>query len=649
MQKYITDKVIIILLALASTTTINAQEKETPLVEINGKDYSLEEFNYIFEKNNSISKEPLTKDEYLDLFVNYKLKVTEAVAQGMDTMPDFKKELQYYQNELAKPYLTDKKAVEEIAKEAYERMLEDVDVSHILIRVPKNPFPKDTLKAYNKIKEIRDKIVNGADFEQMALKYSEDPSARKNKGHLGYISVFQTVYPFETAAYTTPTGEISPIVRTSFGYHIVKVNGKRKSPGEIKVAHIMKVIPRNANKEMQDKAKNEIDSIYVLLQNGEDFATLAEKFSDDRNSARNGGELKWFGTGRMIPEFAEAAFAIPENGKYSKPVRTRVGWHIIKRIDKRDIKPYDEQKEDLIKKVSNSQRALSGKTATIKRLKTENGFEVDSATVDYLKDIFAAKDFTKDDLLKKLENYKEPLCHIGDTTLHLKDFSSYLNKRNVLKADISPIVIDKQLNDFFNDNIINWERTHLAEKYPEFRYLINEYHDGLLIFNISQKEIWNKASNDSTGLKKYYDGHKNKYATSETFKGDLFFCKNNKTAKRIKALIKDSVTQKDIDTLKVLLGDSFIHKSGIYEKGQSPLYDVVLWNIKAKHKPDFPKNYSKTYFFGKFTESRIQDFEDVKGLVIADYQSFIEDKWIENLQEKYKPVIHKEVLKKSKK
>lgn len=649
MQKYITDKVIIILLALASTTTINAQEKETPLVEINGKDYSLEEFNYIFEKNNSISKEPLTKDEYLDLFVNYKLKVTEAVAQGMDTMPDFKKELQYYQNELAKPYLTDKKAVEEIAKEAYERMLEDVDVSHILIRVPKNPFPKDTLKAYNKIKEIRDKIVNGADFEQMALKYSEDPSARKNKGHLGYISVFQTVYPFETAAYTTPTGEISPIVRTSFGYHIVKVNGKRKSPGEIKVAHIMKVIPRNANKEMQDKAKNEIDSIYVLLQNGEDFATLAEKFSDDRNSARNGGELKWFGTGRMIPEFAEAAFAIPENGKYSKPVRTRVGWHIIKRIDKRDIKPYDEQKEDLIKKVSNSQRALSGKTATIKRLKTENGFEVDSATVDYLKDIFAAKDFTKDDLLKKLENYKEPLCHIGDTTLHLKDFSSYLNKRNVLKADISPIVIDKQLNDFFNDNIINWERTHLAEKYPEFRYLINEYHDGLLIFNISQKEIWNKASNDSTGLKKYYDGHKNKYATSETFKGDLFFCKNNKTAKRIKALIKDSVTQKDIDTLKVLLGDTFIHKSGNYEKGQSPLYDAVLWNVKAKHKPDFPKNYSKTYFFGKFTESRIQDFEDVKGLVIADYQSFIEDKWIENLQEKYKPVIHKEVLKKSKK
>ncbi len=649
MFKYKTVKLTVTFLALALTSTVFAQDKETPLVEINGKKYSLEEFNYIYEKNNSVSKEPLSKKEYLDLFVNYKLKVTEAEAQGLDTMPSFKKELEYYKNELAKPYLSDKKAEEKIAKEAYDRMLEEVDVSHILIRLPKNPFPEDTLKAYNKIKEIRDSIINGADFEKMALAYSEDPSVRSNKGHLGYITVFQTVYPFESAAYTTPTGEISPIVRTSFGYHIVKVNAKRKSPGEIKVAHIMKLIRRGATRKMQEQAKNEIDSIYRLLQKGEDFDSLAQEFSDDRRTAPNGGVLPWFGTGRMVPEFTKAAFSLKENGEYTKPVRTRVGWHIIKRIDKRSIRPYEEQKDDLIKRVSNTPRALSGKTATIKRLKKENGFEVDSATVDYIKNAFAEKDITKDDLLKKLNNYKEPLCHIGDTILYTKDFSDYLNKRKNIKTDVSPLIVDKHLNNFFNDNVINWEKAHLSTKYPEFRYLIDEYHDGLLIFNISQKEIWNKASADSTGLKEYYEKHKDKYAIPESFKGDLFFCKNKKDIKKIKAVIKDSVTQKDIDSLKVLRGDTFIHKSGNFEKGRSPLYDLVLWKVKAKPKPDFPDNYSKTCFFGKFEKSHMQDFDDVKGLVIADYQSYIENNWVESLREKYKPVIHKDVLKKSKK
>ena len=214
MKNKISNKLFILLLFTVSYIS-NAQTTETPLLEINGKTYSLEEFNYIYKKNNSISKEPLSKKEYLDLFVNYKLKVTEAEAQGMDTMPDFKKELEYYRNELAKPYLNDKKATEAVAKEAYDRMLEEVDVSHILIMIPRNPFPEDTLKAYKKITDIRNEILNGADFEEIAFRNSEDPSAKKNRGHLGYITVFQTVYPFETAAYATPVGEVSPIVKTS--------------------------------------------------------------------------------------------------------------------------------------------------------------------------------------------------------------------------------------------------------------------------------------------------------------------------------------------------------------------------------------------------------------------------------------------------
>ena len=644
MKNKISNKLLILLLFTVSHIS-NAQTTETPLLEINGKTYSLEEFNYIYNKNNPISKEPLSKKEYLDLFVNYKLKVTEAEAQGMDTMPDFKKELEYYRNELAKPYLYDKKATEEVAREAYDRMLEEVDVSHILIMIPKNPFPEDTLKAYRKITDIRNELLNGADFEETAFRYSEDPSAKKNRGHLGYITVFQTVYPFETAAYTTPVGEISPIIKTSFGYHIIKVNAKRKSPGEIKVAHIMKVIPRNASPEVQAKAKHEIDSVYTLLQNGADFKELARKFSDDRNTGPAGGELNWFGTGRMIPEFAEAAFALKNNGDISKPVRTRVGWHIIKKIDQREIKPFEEQKDELVKKVSNSKRALAGKTSTIKRLKKDNGFKVDSTTLKAVKELFAKNGISKEDFVTELQNPPETLCTIGDSTFTTAALAVYLNNSKSLKPGSSPLELDKKINDFLNESIIAVENANLEKKYPEFRYLLNEYHDGLLIFEISQNEIWNKASADSTELRRYYEEHKEKYVTPDKFSGNIFFCKNKKALNTIESLVKDSVTQSSLDSLKSILGKDFIHKSGEFEKGTDDAVDAALWDTKAK----LPDNMKKSCFYGHFEKGRQQKFENVKGLVIADYQSFIEKNWMNSLKEKYKPEVHYNVLKKSKK
>lgn len=641
-------KGILFTIFVTITFTSKSQNIETPLLDINGKKYTIDEFNYIFNKNNSISKEPVSKDEYLNLFVNYKLKVTDAIAQGLDTMPNFNKELLYYRNELSKPYLMDKKATEEIAKEAYQRMLEDVDVSHILIRLPKNPFPEDTLKAYNKISEVREKIINGADFEAMAVEYSEDPSVKTNKGRLGFISVFQTVYPFETAAYNTPVGEISPVVRTSFGYHILKVNNKRESRGEIKVAHIMVIVPRDALPDKQEELKTRIDSIYKLLQDGGDFGQLARKYSDDRNSADNGGELKWFGTGRMIAEFADAAFAIPNNGEYSKPVRTRVGWHIIYRIDRRDIKPYEEVKEDITSKMSNSQRGLSGKTATIKRLKEENNFTVNSATVEFVKSSFSTPGVTNPEFYSKLGGYKNALCTIADTSFLLADFSEYLKRDRTFKAGSSPLVLEGKLNDFFNDMLIDYEKAHLEEKYPEFRYLMNEYYDGLLIFDISQKEIWNKASADSIGLHKFYEDNKENYYTPEKFNGSIFFCKNKKTLKQVKAFVKDSVTNLDVDSLKSILGNSFVYKSGKYTKGEDPLYDAVLWSMKPKHKISYPENFSKTCFFGSFADKVPPEFDNVKGLVIADYQTYVEKEWIEKLKEKYKPVVNSSVLKKSK-
>ena len=641
-------KVAVAVLAINFASDAPAQKHDTPLLVINGNSYSVEEFDYIYDKNNSLSQNPVSRKEYLDLFVNYKLKVNEAVDRGMDTVSSFKKELAYYRNELAKPYLTDKKALDDLVKEAYARMQEDVDVSHILIKLPKNAFPEDTLKAYEKISEIRKKIIDGADFETMALEYSEDPSVKKNKGHLGYITVFMTVYPFESAAYNTPVGEISPVVRTSYGYHIVKVNAKRESRGEIKVAHIMKVVPRNAPPDVQQKAKNEIDSVYQLLQNGGDFKALAAKFSDDRNTAAKGGELEWFSTGKMIPEFADAAFLIPENGEYSKPVRSRVGWHIIYRIDKRGLKPYDELKEELEKKISNSRRSLSGRSSTVKRLKKENYFKVDSATVEYLKKTFLVKGITNDVFYERLDAFKEPLCHFADTTLFLSDFVNYLKKRRDVKIGVSPILLENAMNSFFDDELIEYEKAHLEEKYPEFRYLVNEYHDGLLIFEISQKEIWNKAAADTAGLRKFFEDNSEKYAVPEKFTGDIFFCRNKKTLKEIERLAENTNGGIDTVAVKKIPGIDFELRTGEFAKGEKPLYDAVLWKVKPAKKVEYPKGYRISCFFGKFTDGKPVEFEDVKGLVLADYQAFIEKKWIDSLKEKFKPEVNNVVFRKSK-
>ena len=648
MKQYNFFQIVVTVCLMIFVSDSFAQKDEAPLLKINGNSYSVDEFDYIYKKNNSLSQYPVSRKEYLDLFVNYKLKVNEAIAQGMDTTSSFKKELAYYRNEVAKPYLTDKKALNDLVKEAYARMQEEVDVSHILIRLPQNAYPEDTLKAFEKITGIRKNIIDGVDFETMALEYSEDPSVKKNKGHLGYITVFMTVYPFESAAYNTPVGDISPVVRTSYGYHIVKVNAKRESRGEIKVAHIMKVVPKNASPDVQQKAKNEIDSIYQLLQDGADFKTLAEKLSDDRNSAAKGGELEWFSTGKMIPEFADAAFMIPENGEYSTPVRSRVGWHIIYRIDKRGIKPYDELKDELEKKISKSKRSLSGKTETVKRLKKENDFRVDSATVEYLKKTFLTKGISTEKFYEKLEGFNEPLCYFADTTLFLGDFANYLKKGRKVKAGTSPLLLENALNDFFNDELIDFEKAHLEEKYPEFRYLVNEYHDGLLIFEISQKEIWNKATADTAGLRKFFEDNSEKYAIPEKFTGDIFFCRNKKTLKEIEKLTENTNTVIDTASLKKMHGIDFLLRSGEFVKGEDPLYDAVLWKVKPDEKIQYPEGYSKSCFFGKFTDGKPVEFDSVKGLVLADYQTFIEKEWIYRLKEKFKPEINYVVFRKSK-
>ena len=324
-------KIALTTLALALGYIGMAQKSSDVLITIEQEQITASEFMAIYNKNN-VNIETADKknvNEYLELFVNFKLKVHEAEYQGMDTAAKFTKEFNGYVDQLAKPYLVDKQFTEALIKEAYERSKWEIRAKHIMIQIPDNPTPQDTANAFAKANEVYAKAIADSVFSNVAVKYSDDPSVVKNGGDLGYFSAFRMVYPFETAAFNTPVGEIAKPIRTSFGYHIIKAVDKRPASGELKAAHIMIISNENTSPEDQKKAQDKINEIYGELEGGAEFSKLATTYSDDRGSAKKGGDLGWFGAGRMVPVFEEEAFALQANGDYTKPFKNSVWMGIL--------------------------------------------------------------------------------------------------------------------------------------------------------------------------------------------------------------------------------------------------------------------------------------------------------------------------------
>ncbi|HAQ20056.1 MAG TPA: peptidylprolyl isomerase, partial [Prolixibacteraceae bacterium] len=353
-MKQATTRLSGIFLFILITLNLTAQKKNEFIVKIGDQKVGKEEFVANYQKNNTNildEKDRKTPAEYLELYLNFKLKVLEAQNLGYDTVNSFIQELKGYRQELAKPYLTDVSFNEEMVQTAYHRTKYERKASHLLILVTPEASPADTLVAWNKINDLRKQIVAGADFNEMAAKYSEDPSAAQNKGSLDYFSAFQMVFPFEDMTYRTPVGQVSGIVRTRFGYHLIKVHDERITPGEIKVAHIMKMFPQQASEETIDKLKLSADSIWQKATLGTDFAELAKAYSDDKQSAVEGGVMNWFTPTNMVPEFAEAAFALKNDGDISPVIRTSFGWHIIKRLEFRSTPPFEKMRTDLETKI----------------------------------------------------------------------------------------------------------------------------------------------------------------------------------------------------------------------------------------------------------------------------------------------------------
>ena len=597
------------MLALAAMSfSANAQET---LMTINGKAVSAEEFLYIYEKNNQADAiDPKTMDEYLDMFINFKLKVAEAEAQGIDTTEAFKKELKGYRAQATPKYLQDAEAMDSLIEMSWRHMAKDRRAAHIAIQCPLNASAQQVDSAMALINEARERVTKGLPlpqpkgkgkkgkkvaaptpepFDKVAREMSNDPNVAETGGELGWITPFRYVYPLEEAVYNTPVGQVSEVFRTQYGFHIALVEEERDHM-EVKASHIMKMVPRGEKTDSMDAVKKaQMDSIARVV-NKDNFAEVAQRESDDRGSSVKGGELGWFGKGMMVKPFEDAAFGMKE-GEISAPFRTNYGWHIILKEGERGILPLDSIRAQVTRQVQRDERAQEAEKSFIRKTRAEYNLPAEMSDAD-------------------------------------------------VKA---------------------YADAHLEAKYPELKNLVQEYHDGILLFEVSLREVWDKAAKDTAGLENYFAANKKNYTwTKPHFKGYLLQCKDQRSAKAAQAIIKsanpDSVKsyinhRVNCDTLNYVK-----MQQGLWEEGKNAAVDKYGLKIKKAeflarwgHDSSTPsEEYPVVVCVGKkLTAPAVWD--DEKGKVTTDYQDYLEAEWIKALRAKYPVVINEEVWQKIKK
>jgi peptidyl-prolyl cis-trans isomerase SurA len=638
---------IIILSLLIKGTSYSQNLNDKTLLTIAGIRVSAGEFIRMYNKSyDTASSKDL--DNYLIQFVNFRLKVADAISEGLDTTKAFKTELQGYRNQLAQNYLTDNEAKEKLLKQAYQRYLTEINGWHILINCPPEASPDDTLKAWKKARNIRERIVQGEPFEQVARSTSDDQSVKVNGGNLGYFTVFQMIMPFEDAAFNLKKGEVSQPVRTPYGYHIISVTGKRPSVGKIKVAHIMKIVPPGTAEVDSKKAEDEIKDIYDQLQKGASFSELAVKYSDHKETASGGGELNWFGAGEITSDFAEAAFSLQKNGDFTKPVRTVYGWHIIKRIDKKPPGTYDETRPYLESKFNASYLNSIGKKAFVEKLKKEYKYRINIAAYNW----FLSNTDTL--IIQGKAKYKRTgmpggaIYSFADQQLSTRDFASFIEKRGfMITTKDSLVFISGSLETRLSDQILSYENSVLEKKYPEFRYLMNEFHDGILLFEISGKRVWNKAQDDSIGLKKYYDMNKSKFLTKEGVSARIYTLRKsnemNSLVKTFRKYSKLSDCDKRMTDKYIKKGDTLLTiKNSTWYRGDNKYIDNLNWSKIQQE--TIIEGFPSIVVINKLIDAVPLPFNDVLGEMITGYQQYLEDNWIKQLKNKYNVMTDSVVL-----
>lgn len=634
-----------------SFSTYSQHNDDAVVMTVDGDEITKQEFLQVYLKNNddpNYDKESL--DEYMELYKKFKLKVAEAEDLGYDTIPSLVRELNGYKKQLARPYLVDSSKSNALIKEAYKRMKHEVRASHILIKLPPNAAPADTLKAYKKAMALRKRVVNGEDFEDVASGKggSEDPSAAKNKGDLGYFTSFQMVYPFETAAYNTEIGEVSMAVRTKFGYHLVYVKDKREARGTITAAHIMVMIQKDATKSDIQNAKKKADELYEQLEDGASFEKLARLHSDDQGSKSKGGRLPAFGSGtnqRMVGEFEDAAFALKEDGDYSKPFRTDYGYHIVKRIEYEPLGDFKDLRNSIKQKVNKGARAQQSQHSFIKKLKEENKFkDKGDKRMTWFYENIDSTIFTTNWKSPSVDKNKWMFKYNG-TEYDMQSFMDYLKTTKKKRPMPIETFLNNQYSTWQGEKIMDDEKGRLEEKYPKYRSLLQEYHDGVILYEVMKDKVWNKASKDSVGLEKHYEASSDKHQWPERLKATIYSSdKKDKVMEAkmlcemdtvgiqdiIKKVNTDSQLNLQVDNGKFIQSDHPILSKREVEEGLNPIFKdgEKYYLVQVKEViPAGPKSLN-----------------EVRGTTIQSYQNKLEKEWLKELNEKHTITVNKEVL-----
>ena len=622
--------------------------QDNTILKIDNQTVNKTEFEQIYWKNKKekiATKKDL--DEYIQLFINFKLKVIAAEELGLDTTKKFIDELSGYRIQLEKPYLIDTSINEDLINEAYYRTINEVNASHIMTKLGPNPSTDDTLKAFNKILDIRKKIISGnIGFEEAAEELSEDPYARSSKGNLGYFNAFKMLYSFECAAYDTPIGKISDIIRTKYGYHIVKPNSIRKAKGRVKTSHIMIT---TSLKTENNLSKEKINSIYKdLVGNTKTFEELAKQFSEDRKSAKNGGEIGWINSGgNFYPEFEEAVFSLKVDGEYSKPFKTPNGWHIVKRISYEPIGDLKSMSYNLKNKIQKDARAQKTKSSFINNLKNEYQLK-NMLNMKELSSIIRNKNFDYDiiESNKKLKNINNTILTFSNISYTNYDFIEYLPKSKlVVKSEIDENLIKQQFNKFINQNLIAFEKTQLETKHSDFKALMKEYRDGILLFEISDQNIWTKAIKDTAGLKEFYSSNEETWKWPNRVSGTIFTSDSKKTINKVKSLkLKKSLSNDSV--MSILNTDNLFnlkYKNKMVDDFTK--YDITFDNLEKGY--NGPYNYQEKWVLIYVEEKlpqRNKELKEAEGIIVSAYQNYLENQWLSNLKKNHSVTINYETL-----
>lgn len=652
-------RILIVGIIFLSAGLLSAQNNKV-LLSIAEEDVTVDEFMYVYNKNNTLGDQKTDRksiDEYLDLYINFKLKVKEAEELGLDTVTAFIEELAGYREQLAEPYFVNEEIIEELLVEAYDRKKTDLRASHVLVRVGPAAMPEDTLVAYKKIMEAKKRVTSGEDFAKVAKMFSDDPSARDrvsprnnknirgNGGDLGYFTVFDMVYPFETGAYNTEVGNVSDPVRSDFGYHIIKITNRIPAQGSMEVAHLFIQMPENAAQQDSTYVAQKADSLYQRIMDGEDFDKLVTEYSDDKGSAARGGMLPKFNVNRMVPEFIQVISTMTDSGEVAKPVLTSYGWHIIKLYSKSGIKSFEEEEPEMSKRLKKDKRAQKSRDIIISEIKNEYNYTVNEEGLNGMyalidSTIYEGKWAVPENITLNLIVFS-----LGDRTYSQQEFATFLqDNQNIGKDEKINEFINKKFKEFSDQECKAYEDSKLEEKHPEFKAIVKEYRDGILLFELTNEKIWTFATKDTVGLENYYDLHKNEFMWDTRLDASTYSFYDTTHIDSVRALVAQGLSDDDIDSLiNTDLVDRVQIERKKFPKNNNDLIDSIKWK---KGVTDIKSYKGKSVFVvvhGKVAPEP-KTFDESRGLITAGYQEYLELEWIKELRDKYSFFVYEEVL-----